>query len=314
MRSAPADGVGCDEVAHPARALGVVAGRADELDELLPRFDRFGHGLRITLDEAAERRRRGDALARGLVELGRAPQRLALDLDRPVAVGDALELARGARAVAGFDVRDGELRRHVGRELVIRERAAEILEHRRRTLPIAELNQRGAGVVLGRRAHGRRRRGLRHAQEVIDGDVELAGRARLLALLVDRRRDALRDLAALRVVAGHERRELHVGRLGGREILQIELGMRHDGPRRALQRRLDRRRARDDLPADIARAAELAEREQFLGGVGLHGRGLRVRRIRFGESQAAVDAAAVPIGRSLPRSSSSCFAYASSAA
>ena len=72
--------------------------------------------------------------------------------------------------------------------------------------------------------------------------------------------------------------------------------MRDDGPRRALERRIDGRRAGHDLPADVARAAELAEREQLLGGVGLHGRGLRVRRVAFCEPQAAVDAATVPLG------------------
>ena len=82
VRSAPADGVGRHEVAHPARALGVIACGAREVDQLLARFDGLGDGLRIALDEPAERRRRGDALARRLVELGRAPQRLALDLDR----------------------------------------------------------------------------------------------------------------------------------------------------------------------------------------------------------------------------------------
>ena len=99
----------------------MIAGGAREVDQLLPRFDGLGHGLRIALDEPAEGRRRRYALARRLIELGRAPQRLTLDFDRPVAVGDALELAGRTRAVAGFDVRDGELGRHVGGELVIGE-------------------------------------------------------------------------------------------------------------------------------------------------------------------------------------------------
>jgi hypothetical protein len=158
-------GIRYHEIAHPTRALGVIARGAREVDQLLPRFHGFDNGRRIPLDEPAVRAHGGNALARLLIELGRAPERLALDLDGPVAVRDALELAGRSRRVAGLDVRDGELRRHVGGERVIREGAAEILEHRRRALPVAHLNQRGAGVVLGRRAHRRRRRGLRHAQK-----------------------------------------------------------------------------------------------------------------------------------------------------
>ena len=117
------------------------------------------------------------------------------------------------------------------------------------------------------------------------------------------------------IVAGISVFKLHVGRLGVGEVREIELGVREHGPRRALQLRLDRRRARDDRLRDVARAREVVERVQLLGGVGLHGRRLLVRRIGRRETQLAVDAGCgATRACAAPSSRASSFAYASSAA
>ena len=179
---------------------------------------------------------------------------------------------------------------------MIREVAPKVLEHGRRARPVAHLDQRGGRVVLGRRTNRRGRRGLANTQEVADGRVVRAGAARLLALLVDRRRDALDDLGALGVGGRNQRAELHVGGLRGREVGEVELRVREHGPRSALQIGLDRRRARDDLLRDVARAREIVEREQLLGRVGLHARRLLVGRIALREPQRAVDALTMPLG------------------
>jgi hypothetical protein len=59
---------------------------------------------------------------------------------------------------------------------------------------------------------------------MVDAHVELARPVPgLLALLVDRGRDALRDLAALRVDDGHDAQELHVAVSAAAKVLQVEL-------------------------------------------------------------------------------------------
>ncbi len=284
------------ELVQPALAFGLVVGLHGNLEQLLPRFNRFAYWVRITLHESAVCRRRGGALPGLRIQFGRAPQRLALDLRRAVAVRDALELAGGPRAVAGFHVRDGELRRHVGRELMLRVAGAKILEHRSRALPVAHLDQRRTRIVFGRSADRRRRRRLAYAQEVAHGDVELARSACLLALFVDRRSDALDDFAVLRIGRGHEPDQARVRGLGRREIREIEVRMSNDRPCRPLERRRRRRRSRNERSGDVAGARELAERVQLLGRIRLHARRLLVHRIRVDEPQGALDALLMPLG------------------
>src|SRR5262249_51882270 len=139
--------VGRDDLALPMRTLGDVAVRVRDVDELLARLDGLGHRARIALDEVAVGRGRLHGLAAFLVQLRGAPERLALDRDVAVRVRNALELARGERAVARFYVSDGELRVDVGRELVVRKVAAEVLEHGRRLRPVVRLDQRRGRVV-----------------------------------------------------------------------------------------------------------------------------------------------------------------------
>ena len=127
------------------------------------------------------------------------------------------------------------------------------------------------------------------------GGFELAGVSRLLALLVDRRRDAFPDLRGRFGVFGRRQAaKTVVGRFGLGKIAQIELRMRDHGPCGAGQRRLDGRLLGDDRLADGDREVELVLGKEVLGHRREHGAGLGMLGIGVREAQTAVEVPLMP--------------------
>src|SRR6476469_10040341 len=92
------------------------------------RFDRRLERLRVLGEEALVRLGRVRPRARLLVQLGGLPERIAADLRVGAGIGEALELARGARPLALLEVGDGELAAHLALQRVVGEAGAEVLE------------------------------------------------------------------------------------------------------------------------------------------------------------------------------------------
>src|SRR6202012_5433040 len=142
-------------------------------------------------------------------------------------------------------------------------------------------------------AHGRRRRRDRDAREVLGRGLVVAGGAGLLALLVDRCRQTLGELAARRIVGRRERQHLAVGLLGLVALAGLERGVGHERPRDAALRRRGRRLQREHLLRDARGAVVVVQLEQRVGGVGQHRGRARVGGERGRETQLAVDAGAL---------------------
>src|SRR5690606_6491013 len=98
------------DLREPVQLGGRVAARPRELGEPLTRIDGGRRGRRMPLDVALERLCRARGIAALGPQLRRAPRRLAAHGRVAVGLGDALELARGARGVARLEIRDREIR------------------------------------------------------------------------------------------------------------------------------------------------------------------------------------------------------------
>src|SRR6202012_1046202 len=119
-------------------------------------------------------------------------------------------------------------------------------------------------------AHGRRRRRDRDAREVLGRGLVVAGGAGLLALLVDRGRETLGELAARRIVGRRERQHLAVGLLGVVELAGLERRGRDQRPRDGALRRRGRRIECQHLARDARGTVVVVQLEQRVGGVGQH--------------------------------------------
>src|SRR5690606_31864832 len=100
--------------------LGPIPPGSRELGEPLPGVDGWRNRRRMPLDVARQRARGPGLIAALEPQLRRAPCGLAAHRRIAVAVRYALELARRARRIARFDVRDREIGGRIRDERIVR--------------------------------------------------------------------------------------------------------------------------------------------------------------------------------------------------
>src|SRR5438105_2273670 len=282
--------VGADNLLVPAIAPGGIAALGGVVRETLARFLGVADRRRVRADELLEHAHRAGAVAGLGVEVGGLHQRLALHgVSLGGACGDALELRGGLARPVGFRVGHRELAGDLRLQLVLRELAAEILEHADGAVPLLEGEKPRGGVVLGVDAGLRLGRHSRDAQEILH---RAAGIARLLlrfAFLVYTGGEPLGEIRAELVVLAGERARLQECRLRLVVLALIEVRLRNDRPGDALLGEIDRGLPRQDRLGHADGAPPVARGEYLLGrrgedtgAVGMLGEGLRELDPRVG--------------------------------
>ena len=278
------------------------------LSGLIPRLRRHvgqlaarGHGriqrCRIAAHERLEAAACLRRIARLLVQHSGPLARLALHVGRFTRrLGDLLELGRRQRGAMRLAVGNGQLARDVGLQLGLREVRPEPLEHDDRLVPLFRADQQRGRIEIRIGADLRARRELGDAQEIVDGGGAVAVRALLFRLLVDRRREAIDDDGAFRVVVRHQRLGLAVRLFGGRIITLLKLRVRDDGPADPLFHAIHGRLQREQAARRIERTRVILRGVQVLRRMHQDRGALRVRRIGRGELQRALDALGVDRG------------------
>src|SRR6266699_4672876 len=282
--------VDADNLLVPAIAPGGIAALGGVVRETLARFLGVADRRRVRADELLEHAHRAGAVAGLGVEVGGLHQRLALHgVSLGGVCGDALELRGGLGRPVGFRVGHRELAGDLRLQLVLRELAAEILEHADGAVPLLEGEKPRGGVVLGVDAGLRLGRHSRDAQEILH---RAAGIARLLlrfALLVYAGGEPLGEIRAELVVLAGESARLQECRLRLVVLALIEVRLRNDRPGDALLGEIDRRLPRQDRLGHADGARPVARGEYLLGragedtgAVGMLGEGLRELDPRVG--------------------------------
>ena len=272
--------VGLQVVLHQrelARRVAVRLGDACEpVARLHRRLQRLGVLFQVGLVGLRGRGARAALLGRLLVQLRGLPLRGTRSRRRLGCNRQALVLAGRLGPAALLHIDDRQLAADLRLQRVRGEALAEVLERAGRAVPVLQADQRGRGVVLRGRPHGRLRRDGGHPCEMVDRLARLPGGAGLFALLVDRRGLAFHQFAAASGLLRRQRDHLAVAALGAVEGALFEGGVREHGPRDPALLGGGRRLQVQHLLRHHGGRLGIAQRIELLGGVAQHGADARI--------------------------------------
>ena len=245
--------------------------------------------MREFVDVAPVRLQRAIAGIGLLVEIARDQQRLTAQRFVLRLGGEPLVLLGGARQLSTLPVGVGDLFAGFEAHLVLGVGTAEGFEHLRRRRPVLQPDQRGAGVVLGRRADGGGGRCGANPQEVVGRRAIVLHLVCGLSLLVDRGGEVVDEAGARLVVLRRRRQDLRVGVLGLRVLGELERAVRHDDPRGAPDAGFSAGIGVDDALGGRDGGGVVLHLVQVVGGRSQDRGGLFVLRERVGEFDRAGD-------------------------